>query len=64
MLSPDWCRTTMLNEKQIMAKIAESCNSQTLKSHYTLKVNSKDLQFRYSEEYTMSMSKLTNPSPS
>lgn len=27
----------MLNEKQIMAKIAESCNSQTLKSHYTLK---------------------------
>ena len=40
----------MLNEKQIMAKIAESCNSQTLKSHYTLKVNSKALQFRYSEE--------------
>ena len=41
----------MLNEKQIMAKIAESCNSQTLKSHYTLKVNSKALQFRYTEEY-------------
>ena len=32
-------RTTMLNEKQIVAKIKESCNTQPLKSIYSIKVN-------------------------
>ena len=31
-------RTTMLNEKQILAKIQESCNTQPLKSIYSIKV--------------------------
>ena len=37
-------RTTMLNEKQILSKIQESCNTQPLRTIYSIKVKFRGIE--------------------